>query len=130
MSKPLPNAQHIIYAYRHLYKALLHAVQYSKPARYVGRDKLRHAFRKDNLSNFDPVKIERTIEFLQIAARERGLEHRIVKNLLHTAYWKSHSTKTPAVKPTVASLEVRRTAKAHYNMTLAMLNNTMGLCLR
>jgi hypothetical protein len=82
-----PGPQEIIYAYRHLYRGLLHAVQYSKPARYVARDQLRRAFRTEHPSSFNQEKIYRTVEFLGFAAKESGLEHRIVRNLLHTAYW-------------------------------------------
>jgi hypothetical protein len=85
MSTPTP--QRIIHAYRNLYRGLLHAVQYSKPARYVARDQLRKAFRTEEPSSFNQEKIDRTVKFLGFAARETGLEHRIVRNLLHTAYW-------------------------------------------
>lgn len=73
----------IISAYRHLYKQCLRAVQYSKPARYIARDRLRHAFRTNNASEFNPVQIQTTLEFLDGAARARGLEHKLVKNLLY-----------------------------------------------
>jgi hypothetical protein len=85
-----PRQQEMIYAYRNLYRGLLHAVQYSKPARYIARDQLRDAFRKEHPSSFNQEKIDRTVEFLRFAARETGLEHRVVKNLLHTAYWERH----------------------------------------
>ncbi|KAG4432633.1 hypothetical protein IFR05_011886 [Cadophora sp. M221] len=121
----------LIHAYRQLYRGLLHAVQYSKPARYLARDQLRNAFRKGEPASFDQQKVTRTIEFLKYAAEEKGLEHRIVKTLLHTSYWEAREehrlerlSKFPVPK------EVRRTARTHYNMTLAMLNDSMGLCLR
>jgi hypothetical protein len=82
-----PSPKEIIHAYRHLYRGLLHAVQYSKPARYVARDQLRRAFRVEHPSSFSQEKIDRTVEFLGFATKEAGLEHRIVKNLLHAAYW-------------------------------------------
>jgi hypothetical protein len=82
-----PSPQEIIHAYRQLYRGLLHAVQFSKPARYVARDQLRRAFRMEDPSSFNQEKIDRTVKFLGYAAKEAGLEHRIVRNLLHTAYW-------------------------------------------
>lgn len=85
MSSPSP--QEIIHAYRHLYRGLLHAVQFSKPARYTARDQLRKAFRTEHPSSFNQEKIDRTVEFLGFAAKEAGLEHKIVKNLLHAAFW-------------------------------------------
>ncbi|KAH6722181.1 hypothetical protein BKA61DRAFT_467353 [Leptodontidium sp. MPI-SDFR-AT-0119] len=121
----------LIHAYRQLYRGLLHAVQYSKPARYLARDQLRNAFRKGDPASFDQQKVTRTIEFFKYAAEEKGLEHRIVKTLLQTSYWEAREehrlerlSKFPVPK------EVRRTARTHYNMTLAMLNDSMGLCLR
>ena len=72
----------VIHAYRHLYRHSLRAVQFSKPARYTLRDRLRLAFRKGSAADFEPKKIENTLEFLQYATRENGLEHKIVKNLL------------------------------------------------
>ena len=77
----MPN-EAIIHAYRHLYRHGLRAVQFSKPARYTLRDRLRFAFRGGVVTEFEPQKIQNTIEFLQYATRESGLEHKIVKNLL------------------------------------------------
>ena len=75
-------ASEIVLAYRHLYRHGLRAVQFSKPARYTLRDRLRIAFRKGNPRDFDQRKIDNTIEFLRGATRETGLEHRIVKNMI------------------------------------------------
>jgi hypothetical protein len=72
----------IIHAYRHLYRHSLRAVQFSKPARYTLRDRLRLAFRKGSTADFEPRRIANTLEFLHYATRENGLEHKIVKNLL------------------------------------------------
>lgn len=82
-----PSSLDVIHAYRNLYRASLHAVQYSKPNRYTVRNQLRRSFRKEHPLSFNPAKIERTIEFLKLAASERGLEHRVVKSLLHTKWW-------------------------------------------
>ncbi len=76
----------IIRAYRHLYRHGLRAVQFSKPARYTLRDRLRLAFRTGAAADFHAQKVQNTIEFLQHATRERGLEHKIVKNLL-VVWW-------------------------------------------
>ena len=75
-------ASEIVLAYRHLYRHGLRAVQFSKPARYTLRDRLRTAFRKGSPRDFNQRKIDSTIEFLRGATRETGLEHRIVKNLI------------------------------------------------
>ena len=82
------SSQELVHAYRALYRAGLQAVQFSKPARYTLRDQLRAAFRDDKAGAavFDPDAVRRTVWFLRAAAAERGLEHRIVKNLLRTAW--------------------------------------------
>jgi len=76
----------VIHAYRHLYRHGLRAVQFSKPARYTLRDRLRLAFRKSHAADLEPKRVENTLEFLQYATKENGLEHRIVKTLLHV-WW-------------------------------------------
>lgn len=82
----MSNATHLelIHSYRHMYRALLRGVQFSKPARYVALDQLREAYRNSKPSNFDSRKIQRTLEFLHGAAKERGFEHKILRNLLLT----------------------------------------------
>ncbi|KAK7978299.1 hypothetical protein PG996_004344 [Apiospora saccharicola] len=129
----------IIHAYRHLYRGLLHAVQFSKPARYVARDQLRAAFRRDG-AVFDPQGVAITIDFLDAAARSRGPEHKVLKNILMIAYYRLHShppswknIKIDAQtrkKETEFAKHARETAYKHYDMTIAMLNKSMGLCLR
>jgi hypothetical protein len=76
------SQQQVIHAYRHLYRHSLRAIHFSKPARYTLRDRLRLAFRRGSASDFEPQKVHNTLEFLQYATRENGLEHKIVKNLL------------------------------------------------
>jgi len=129
-----PTTLELVHAYRHLYRGVLHAVQYSKPARYVGRDTLRKAFRKGDASAFCPEKIKRTVEFLNFAAKEKGLEHKLLKSLMHTKYWRvkdqyelrrSRKRKDSPVKE-----HIEKTAFLHYDLTLAMLNDSMGLCLQ
>ena len=79
----------IIHAYRHMYKGLLQAVQHDKLARRVVRTQVRQAFR-DEKGTLDQEAFKRTIWFLDAAAKERGLEHKILKNLVkmhrHRAY--------------------------------------------
>lgn len=84
------SQQQVIHAYRHLYRHSLRAIQFSKPARYTLRDRLRLAFRRGSASDFEPQKVHNTLEFLQYATRENGLEHKIVKNLLFVWWLQSH----------------------------------------
>lgn len=79
----MPSPHKVVIAYRNFYRHVLHAVQYSKPARYAARDHLRNAFRNNADAELDANKVKRTLTFLHNAARVRGLEHKIVKNLLN-----------------------------------------------
>lgn len=94
------TGQEIVRSYRQLYRHGLHAVQYAAPARYTLRILLRNAYRTGNAAEYDAQKINNTLTFLEGAAREKGLEHKIVKNLLHTWYWEVNHTKR---KPYVLS---------------------------
>ncbi|OAA46369.1 hypothetical protein NOR_03122 [Metarhizium rileyi] len=127
----------MIHAYRHLYRCLLQAVQYSAPARYIARDQLRCAFRDKAGRELDAEGVRRTMWFLEAAARERGLEHTILKNLLrvrgervrNARSWRRNLNLHRTLQRDPIKTE-RETAFDHYNMTVAMLNRTMGLCLR
>lgn len=80
----------VIHAYRHLYRHSLRAIQFSKPARYTLRDRLRLAFRKGSVTDFEPQRVKNTVEFLQYATRENGVEHKVVKNLLFVWWVQGH----------------------------------------
>lgn len=146
----------VIHAYRHLYRGLLHAVHFSKPARFSARNQLRRAFREKG-AKYDHRGIARTIRFLDAATRERGLEHRVLKNLLMMAWyryddapgWRHAQLEQQAMEKkqvlvtvttdvvsanqefrTELGAHVHTTVYNHYDMTIAMLNKSMGLCLR
>ena len=76
--------QDVIHAYRHLYRGLLEAVCYAPRARRVIQTQIRRAFRRPG-SELDADAVKRTMWFLKAAARERGLEHRVLKNLIRVA---------------------------------------------
>ena len=77
-----------IHTYRVLLRSLLRVVQYSSPAKYEVRARLRDAFRHPNAAALRPDEqtMKRTLWFLDAAARESGLEHRIVRNLLQVGW--------------------------------------------
>lgn len=93
MSSTTTSGFTAIQAYRSLYRALLHAVQFSKPARYVVRDQIRNAFRRGQPEDLNQLRIARTLEFLKGATQEAGLEHKILKGLIHTAWSKQQLLK-------------------------------------
>ena len=153
----------VTHAYRHMYRWLLRAVQFSKPARYIARDQLRVAFREQG-GVLDSQAIGKTLRFLESASKSRGIEHKIVKNLLFITWHRNKSKGIPwkevqqrikrekeAKKPqsgiqnvnlqtektnantstrSEAEKHVSAMAYQHYDMTIAMLNKSMGLCLR
>lgn len=87
------SSQEVIHAYRHLYRGLLRAVQYSTPNRYTARDQLRKAFRepaKDGAA-LDAAGVKRTLWFLKAAQKEAGMEHRILKSLLMVAWHRENA---------------------------------------
>lgn len=144
-----PSRTEIIHAYRNIYKHLLRAVQYSKPARFVAQDRVRAAFRSLPPEDFDPARIARTLQFLDGAATVRGLEHRILKSLMHV--WWEQKTKVPYVKMYALVLSesryrkyvfansgfrrdkdmpFRKVAYEDFNRTIELLNESMGLCIK
>ncbi|KAK1832198.1 hypothetical protein QBC39DRAFT_330211 [Podospora conica] len=143
MATPLPpTPQTLVHAYRHLLRAGLRAVQFSKPARYVVRDQLREGFRAPAAAqDYDAERIRRTVWFLKAAAQEAGLESRVLKSLVRVA-WERKNPSGPRVtwKGTLAKMRMEakvkkesvvvNTAYDHYDRTVGMLNDTMGLCLR
>lgn len=77
----------IVRSYRDLYRHGLYAVQYASPARYTLRTLLQNAFRNNPATAYNEQRIANTILFLKLAAKERGFEHRLLKNLLHVWWW-------------------------------------------
>lgn len=87
-----PSKHEIISSYRSLYKGALHAVQFSSPARYTLKSHLRLAYRSNDVESFDRAKIENTLVFFKHAGEERGLEHRLLKSLLHVWWWQERNS--------------------------------------
>ncbi|KAF7193992.1 hypothetical protein HII31_04674 [Pseudocercospora fuligena] len=114
-------------AYRHLYQGLLRAVQYAKPARYIVRDRLRAGFEEQSGNSFEPKRIANTLEFLTGAAKTRGLEHKILKNLV-LVHWGESSNRLYTPRKDI--LPLRRNAYKNFDRTLDKLNESMEMCLK
>jgi hypothetical protein len=125
-----PTHSELIVAYRALYRSGLHAVQYSTPARYVFRDRLRRAFRVSPITDFEPHRVANTLEFLKGAAQSTGLEHHVLRNLLHTWYWERNQWAMRARDIKTMDIALKMRAYDHFYHTVRMLNESMGLCLR
>ncbi|KAK5120914.1 hypothetical protein LTR85_005698 [Meristemomyces frigidus] len=122
-----PSHAEVILAYRHLYKHLLRAVQYSKPARFVVQDRIRTAFRESSPASFDAYRIDRTLQFLDGAAKSRGLEHKILKNLMFV-WWEQNKVFRMHYRADLTPL--RLNAYNDFDRTLESLNESMGLCIK
>ncbi|WPG98857.1 Hypothetical protein R9X50_00165500 [Acrodontium crateriforme] len=122
-------SQHeLIQSYRSLYKSLLRAVQYSKPSRYIVRDRLRNAFRNSNPEEFEPSRVARTIEFFHGASQSRGMEHKILKNLVHVQWGRNTPPRKTLLREDTA--QARNAAYKEFDQTVEMLNESMGLCIK
>ncbi|PHH60801.1 hypothetical protein CDD81_1152 [Ophiocordyceps australis] len=134
MSTGTPNRTEIIHGYRHLYRGLLKAVQYSAPARFTAREQLRQVFRRPDAS-WNAKVVQRTLWFLEAAARERGLEHRILKNVLRVRMLRNlrrgewRNQLHASTRRDILETE-KEHALTHYEMTIAMLNKSMGIHLQ
>ncbi|KAF2396590.1 DUF1763-domain-containing protein [Trichodelitschia bisporula] len=124
----------IVRGYRHLLRGGYHAVQYSTPARYVLRDRLRLNFRQGKPEDFERWRVDNTLELLANAAKHHGLEHKLVRSLLMTWYWEPVHWEDRGVtglsNKNGWSYPFRARAYDNFYHTLHMLNESMGLCLR
>ncbi|KAF1964461.1 DUF1763-domain-containing protein [Bimuria novae-zelandiae CBS 107.79] len=124
------SRQEVVRAYRHLYRHGLRAVQFSKPARFTLRDRIRLAFRKGSAVDFDSQRIQNTVEFLQYATVENGLEHKILKNLLFVWWSQERGGKSKSKpNPTPDERRMKTTAFDAFNHSIEMLNESMQLCI-
>ncbi|KAF2708925.1 DUF1763-domain-containing protein [Pleomassaria siparia CBS 279.74] len=125
------SSKEIQHVYRSLYRHGLRAIQFSKPARYTLRDRLRLAFRKGDPAELNMRKIENTLEFLHYATIQNGLEHKILKNLL--MIWRNQEKGGyKGMKRQNYSrdeIEIKVTTFDTLNHNIHMLNETMGMCL-
>jgi len=122
----MPTKHEIVSAYRSLYRMSLRAVQFAKPARFVLRDRLRTGFREGAIADFDADKIARTLEFLDHARTARGLEHKLLKNILMVWGKRKDVIHQSTPKHQIAIFAGRYDA---FEETLKNMNNSIGLCL-
>lgn len=133
LSKPTPSSSpthlEILHAYRHLLRTSLHAIHYSTPARHVLLSRLRLSFRSSPLSSFEPTRIANTLQFLRNAGETTGIEHKILRNLLHVWYWEPTQWQRKAwVKG--SERVVVEGAYGGFYWGIRMLNESCGLCIR
>ena len=84
------SSAEIVQAYRRLYRVALQSVLYASPARYAVRDAIRTGFRLKPASAYNTRRIDNTEDFLKRAASYTGIEHKIIKHLVHVRFWQNH----------------------------------------
>jgi hypothetical protein len=135
--------QEIRQSYRLLLRSSLLAVRYAAPARYVLLQRIRRAFRSSPVTDYDPRRIANTVTFLNNAAKDRGMEHKVVKGLVQV--WE-HEKRQWAERQTPYLIRHRRKkggiggeehgggvvcqAYDQWYWTIGMLNESLGLCIR
>ncbi|CAD0082941.1 unnamed protein product, partial [Aureobasidium vineae] len=116
-------SQEIIHAYRHLLRTSLQAIRYAKPARFTLQSHLRSSFRNPT-SPFDSQQISQTLEFLNNAAKYKGLEDKVVKNLMHV--WGCRHRDVPTA---LKDMRLRDAAYERFDDQVKMLEHTLGIRL-
>ncbi|KAL2015973.1 hypothetical protein VTK56DRAFT_4486 [Thermocarpiscus australiensis] len=138
MSKP-----EILKAYRRFLRAGLRAVQYSQPSRSTFLELARAGFR-DPEGTFDGERIRRTVWFFNDAANGHGIARQILKNICRVHWdrtreerkmpWRVRCKEEEAMSAKKRRLMeadvIKGTEFDHYERTIAMLNDSMGLCLK
>ncbi|KAI4795237.1 hypothetical protein E4T45_12217 [Aureobasidium sp. EXF-8846] len=120
-------SQEIIHAYRHLLRTSLQATRYAKPARFTLQSHLRSSFRNPT-SPFNSQQISQTREFLQNAAKYKGLEDKIVRNLLHV--WGCRHRDVPTLlRRDKKDMRLRDAAYEKFDDHVKMLERSLGIRL-
>ncbi|KAH0388237.1 hypothetical protein KCU92_g1011, partial [Aureobasidium melanogenum] len=120
-------SQDIIHAYRHLLRTSLQAIRHAKPARFTLQSHLRSSFRNPT-SPFDSRQISQTLEFLNNAAKYKGLEDKIVRNLLQV--WGCKNRGVPSsLRRDKNGMRLRDAAYEGFDENVRMLERTLGIRL-
>ncbi|KAI5205468.1 hypothetical protein E4T39_02972 [Aureobasidium subglaciale] len=120
-------SQQVIHAYRHLLRTSLQAIRYAKPTRFTLQSHLRHSFRHPKAS-FNDQEITQTLEFLSNAAKYKGIEQKVVRNLMHV--WGCKDRDIPAtLKRARKDMDFRDAAYARFDDDVRMLERSLGIRL-
>ncbi|KAL1915580.1 uncharacterized protein VTP21DRAFT_6704 [Calcarisporiella thermophila] len=124
--------------YRRLWRAGHAAVSNAAPAKYIFRRKLRDGFNENLSASPDqcPILFSRahnTLLFLDQAARRRGLEHKVIKNLCQMGiYHQKYAERPPFWNRKLKPHQHKLHAASYdgYYRTIEMLNESLGVFLR
>lgn len=131
-----PRGTQVTLAYRKLLKTSSQAVRFATPAKHLVRHILRDSFRGSPATAFNPRRINNTIRFLEQASEHNGLQHKILKNIIHVRWWKDHKDKLKIPDSLKANTDVAMDLRqnvafgAQFDATLILFNESMDLCLR
>ena len=128
------SSSSLLQSYRLLLKNGLRAVRFSSPAKYQLKNILRENFRDSPAAAYNERRISNTIGFLERATRNpRGLEHQILKRLLHLRWHRENPDRKPRGnmrENNAVGLDLRQNSASQYDATLTMFNESEDLCLR
>ncbi|KEQ99339.1 hypothetical protein AUEXF2481DRAFT_35242, partial [Aureobasidium subglaciale EXF-2481] len=120
-------SQQIIHAYRRLLRTSLQAIRYAKPARFTLQSHLRDSFRNPKAA-FNDQEITQTLEFLSNAAKYKGVEEKVVRNLIHV--WGCKDRDIPAtLKRARKDMGFRDAAYEKVDDDVRMLECSLGIRL-
>ncbi|CAG8448793.1 2995_t:CDS:2 [Funneliformis mosseae] len=125
--------------FRRLWRAGDSSVLYSRPAVYYVRQRIREGFEEyknvtnENILNDLFERCENTIKFLEISAKRKGFEHKVIYSLCEMTYIQNRYKRRPPHSNKRLSLEMYN-MHAHsyddYYLTVKMMNDNLKLCLR
>ena len=95
------------------------AVKYSVPAKYSVRDKIRLGF-LEKTGSVSQETVDNTVLFLETAAKRKGMEHKLVRNVCLHDWSKRKDVKSQEKFPEV---------QARYYDTLRQLNESYKIHL-
>ncbi|KAI5263802.1 hypothetical protein E4T47_08935 [Aureobasidium subglaciale] len=117
----------VIHAYRHLLRSSLQAIRYAKPARFTLQSHLRDSFRNPKVA-FNDQEITQTLEFLSNAAKYKGVEEKVVRNLMHV--WGCKDRDVPVtLKRARKDMDFRDAAYEKFDDDVRMLERSLGIRL-
>lgn len=119
--------------FRRFYRISMRAVQYSSPAKYCMLAKVKRCFR--HMTPHPDALVEarirdNTYDFLERAAREKGLEHKIVRNLCFVE-WSRYAQQKTSLRRVRSSTEgkIKQSAYQSYEKTILNLNDSCQIRL-
>ncbi|KAI9258085.1 hypothetical protein BDA99DRAFT_515186 [Phascolomyces articulosus] len=126
------NVSKVKHDYRALLKAGYAAVQYERHHKLQIHQRIRHRFEHPPSPVVNDTQINNTIEFLNTAAKRRGLEHDIVRNICSLDRYRAQYDIRPPLYNRKLTPDIRHlhdTSHDELDELIKLLNNELELCL-